>query len=49
MQNREPIATNVLEVDAPGISSPNLASFAYQRLRRPNYPLYPDTEWSPLT
>lgn len=43
----EPIATQVIEVDAPGISSPNLAAFDYQRLRRPIYPLDPDTAWSP--
>ncbi|MDP9472883.1 MAG: MlrC C-terminal domain-containing protein, partial [Chloroflexota bacterium] len=43
----EPIATEVIEVDAPGISSPNLSSFNYQRLRRPIYPLDPDTAWSP--
>lgn len=43
----EPIATKVIEIDAPGISSPNLHSFPYQRLRRPIYPLDPDLEWSP--
>ncbi|MGA7669226.1 MAG: M81 family metallopeptidase [Nitrolancea sp.] len=43
----EPIATKVIEVEAPGISSPNLNSFDYQHLRRPVYPLDPDTTWSP--
>jgi microcystin degradation protein MlrC len=43
----EPIATKVIEVDAPGISSPNLHSFNYKNLRRPIYPLDPDLEWSP--
>lgn len=43
----EPIATRVIEVDAPGISSPKLGSFPYQKLRRPIYPLDADTEWSP--
>lgn len=43
----EPIATKVIEVDAPGISSPKLATFAYERLRRPIYPLDEDLEWSP--
>ena len=43
----EPIATKVIEVDAPGISSPRLDSFAYARLRRPIYPLDGDFEWSP--
>lgn len=43
----EPIATKVIEVDAPGISSPKLASFDYRRLRRPIYPLDADVSWSP--
>lgn len=43
----EPIATKVIEVEAPGISSPKLSGFNYQRLRRPVYPLDPETEWSP--
>jgi microcystin degradation protein MlrC len=43
----EPIATKVIEVDAPGISSPRLETFPYQRLRRPIYPLDKDFEWSP--
>jgi microcystin degradation protein MlrC len=43
----EPIATKVIEVDAPGISSPKLTTFPYERLRRPVYPLDPDTEWTP--
>ena len=43
----EPIATKVIEVDAPGISSPNLAAFDYRCLRRPICPLDPDVRWSP--
>ncbi len=43
----EPIATKVIEVDAPGISSPRLGAFPYQALRRPIYPLDPDLAWSP--
>ena len=43
----EPIATRVIEVAAPGISSPDLHSFPYQHLRRPIYPLDPETQWSP--
>ena len=43
----EPIATKVIEVEAPGISSPNLHSFDYKNLRRPVYPLDPDTTWAP--
>src|SRR5918993_3771837 len=45
----EPIATKVIEVDAPGISSPNLTTFPYQRLRRPIYPLDPEATWSPAS
>ena len=41
----EPIATKVIEVDAPGISSPKLTTFPYKRLRRPIYPLDPETVW----
>lgn len=43
----EPIATKVIEVDAPGISSPRLETFDYKGLRRPIYPLDPDTTWEP--
>ncbi len=43
----EPIATKVIEVDAPGISSPRLEGFDYQRLRRPIYPLDPEATWEP--
>lgn len=43
----EPIATKVIEVDAPGVSSPRLNAFDYRKLRRPIYPLEPDTTWEP--
>jgi microcystin degradation protein MlrC len=43
----EPIATKVIEVDAPGISSPRLDTFDYKNLRRPIYPLDKDFDWSP--
>jgi len=43
----EPIATKVVEVDAPGISSPKLETFPYRNLRRPIYPLDRDARWSP--
>ncbi len=43
----EPIAARVIEIDAPGISSPDLHSFDYKNLRRPIYPLDPDLAWSP--
>ena len=41
----EPIATKVIEVDSPGISSPRLSTFPYERLQRPIYPLDPETTW----
>ena len=34
-----PIAHEILEVDTPGVHSPNLFNYTYQRLRRPIYPL----------
>ncbi len=43
----EPIVTKVIEVDAPGISSPKLDTFDYRALRRPIYPLDPETRWAP--
>jgi microcystin degradation protein MlrC len=43
----EPIATKVIEVDAPGISSPKLDSFPNEHVRRPIYPLDPIDDWSP--
>ncbi|NKB69763.1 MAG: MlrC domain protein [Candidatus Latescibacteria bacterium] len=42
-----PIAHEILEVETPGIHSPNLFSYDYQRLRRPMYPLDQDVEWGP--
>ena len=38
----EPIATKVIEVEAPGISSPNLHGFPYQRLQPPDLPARPE-------
>ena len=35
----EPIATEIIEVDAPGLSSPNLFRFPFERVRRPIWPL----------
>jgi len=43
----EPIATKVIEVETPGISSADLSSFSYERLRRPIHPLDGDVRWSP--
>jgi len=41
----EPIATEIIEVDTPGVTSTDLSTFAYTRLRRPIYPLDPDTQY----
>lgn len=35
----EPIASEVIEVDAPGITSPRLERYPYKHIRRPIYPL----------
>jgi microcystin degradation protein MlrC len=40
-----PIAHEILEVDTPGVHSPNLANFRYENLRRPIYPLDQMAEW----
>jgi len=37
----------VIECDAPGLTSPNLANFEWTGFIRPIYPLDPDTTWSP--
>jgi microcystin degradation protein MlrC len=37
----EPIAHAILEVDAPGLSSSNLARFEFKKVRRPIFPLDP--------
>lgn len=42
-----PFSTEVIEVDAPGISSPPLATFPYERLRHPLFPLEAQVEWLP--
>ena len=34
-----PIAHQILDLDTPGVHSPNLFSYDYQKLRRPIYPL----------
>jgi microcystin degradation protein MlrC len=39
----EPIAKEIIEVDAPGLSSSNLARFHFERIRRPIFPLDPET------
>jgi microcystin degradation protein MlrC len=41
----EPIAKEIVEVDAPGLSSSNLARFPFKRVRRPIFPLDPETSY----
>jgi microcystin degradation protein MlrC len=43
----EPIVKEIIEVDAPGLSSSTLARFPYRRVRRPIFPLDPDTVYEP--
>jgi microcystin degradation protein MlrC len=41
----EPIAREIIEVDAPGLSSSNLGRFDFRHVRRPIFPLDPETTW----
>lgn len=41
----EPIVREIIEVDAPGLSSSNLTRFDFKRIRRPIFPLDPDTTY----
>lgn len=41
-----PLVREIVEVDAPGLSSPNWSRFDFQRLRRPIYPLDRGMEWN---
>jgi microcystin degradation protein MlrC len=43
---QERIPAMILEVDTPGITSPNAARFSYRHVRRPIFPL-DDFDWSP--
>lgn len=40
-------ADRIVEVDAPGLTSPILSRFAWTKLPRPVLPLDPDARWSP--
>lgn len=40
-----PIAHQILDVDTPGVHSPNLFGYRYQKLRHPIYPLDPTTTY----
>lgn len=41
----EPLASEIIEVDAPGLASPDLAALPYRRVRRPIWPLDEDASW----
>ena len=43
-----PIAHQILEVDTPGVHSPNLFNYDYQKLRSPIYPLDPSTTYEKI-
>lgn len=40
-------ADRILEIDVPGLTSPNLANFPWKNLPRPVYPMDPETTWAP--
>ena len=42
----EPIAAEIIEVDGPGLSSPNLARFNFKHIRRPVFPIDKDFDRS---
>jgi microcystin degradation protein MlrC len=41
----EPFAKEIIEVDAPGLSSSNLERFPFRRVRRPIFPLDPEATY----
>lgn len=41
----EPIASEIIEVDAPGLASPDLTQFDFQHVRRPIWPLDEDVDF----
>ena len=41
----ESIAAEIIEVDGPGLASPNLARFNFKHIKRPIYPLDREFEW----
>jgi len=48
----DPIAKRIIEVDTPGLSSPRLAGYPWRNLKRPIFPLDPETfdmvEWKSM-
>ncbi|MDR7522600.1 MAG: M81 family metallopeptidase [Armatimonadota bacterium] len=43
----ESIATTIIEVDTPGVTSADLSRFTFHRVRRPIYPLDPSAQYPP--
>ena len=43
----EPLAAHILTADAPGLTTLDLTSFPYRRVRRPIWPLDPETAYRP--
>jgi microcystin degradation protein MlrC len=41
----EPIASELIWVGSPGVTSADLSTFTYRHRRRAIYPLEPDTRW----
>jgi microcystin degradation protein MlrC len=41
-----PIAKEIIELDTPGLTSPNLDWLEFRKLQRPIYPFDPDMKWS---
>ena len=37
----------IVEVDAPGLTTPVLANVPWRRIPRPIFPIDPDTAWTP--
>ena len=41
----EPFAAEIIEVDAPGVASPDLSRFTYTQIPRPAWPFDTEMEW----
>ena len=42
----QPITRHAIHVDTPGLGSVDLGRFDFRHLRRPIYPLDPETTWT---
>ena len=40
-----PIAHEIIDIDTPGVHSPDLFSYKYRNVRRPIFPLDEDAHW----